>query len=92
MGYKTNGIIAIFIIYVNMLELLMSLKITKTARGHPGPFGPRLAATERLGVSLVLPWERSGGSRASAAPRSHSGGRALSFLAIKVGSPKPGSG
>jgi len=28
LGYKTNGIIAIFIIYVNMLELLMSFKIT----------------------------------------------------------------
>ena len=28
LGYKTKGIIAIFIIYVNMLELLMSFKIT----------------------------------------------------------------
>ena len=30
LGYKTNGIIAIFIIYVNMLELLMSFKITNS--------------------------------------------------------------
>ena len=27
-GYKTNGLLAIFINYINMLELLMSLKIT----------------------------------------------------------------
>ena len=43
-------------------------------------------------MSLAFPWERTARFRMSAASQSRSGARAPSFLASKVGSPKPGSG
>jgi len=52
LGYKTNGIIAIFIIYVNMLELLMSFKITNSI-----PFKLLYAISQSLQPGKTdIPW------------------------------------